>query len=187
MDNFFGVVNKLDRTVALLWYAPTSVLGKILQLNTLIASQFVYRLTLLPSPSHFTLRALNQYYYNFIWHGGCHRIPSSTMQKSLSHSGFNMLNVYWQECSLKFVWLHRAIQCPDNPSLWQDYIVNAFVIPFHLFFQLNLNGRKIKAFVKKGPLPPFWRSVLLLWFKNKFISPRNLQPNVSELLQRPVC
>ena len=84
------------------------------------------------------------------------------MQKSFSHGGFNMLNVYWQERSLKFVWLCRAIQRPDNPSLWQDYIVNAFVIPFHLFLQLNLNGRKIKAFVKKGPLSPFWRSVLLL-------------------------
>ena len=98
-----------------------------------------------------------------------------------------MLNVCWQECSLKFVWLRRAIQRPDNPSLWQDYIVNAFVIPFHLFLQPNLNGRKIKTFVKKGPLSPLWRSVLLLWFKNRFISPKNLQPNVSELLQRPVC
>ena len=62
MDNFFGVVNKLDRTVALLRYAQTSVLGKILQLKTLIASQFLYWLTLLSSTSYITLQALNQYY-----------------------------------------------------------------------------------------------------------------------------
>ena len=97
-----------------------------------------------------------------------------------------MLNVYWQECSLKFVWPRRAMQCPDNPSLWQDYIVNAFAVPFHLFLQLNITSSKVKAFVKKGSLPPFWRSLLCLWFKTRFISPKNLQPNVSELLQRPV-
>ena len=109
------------------------------------------------------------------------------MQQELSHGGFNMLNIYWQECSLKFVWLRRALKEPSHQSLWQNYIVNAFVIPFHLLLQLNIHPRKVKAFIKKGPLPPFWTSLLNLWFKYRFIPPTDLQPNVSELLQRPVC
>ena len=98
-----------------------------------------------------------------------------------------MLNVFVQECSLKFPWLQRAMENPQTPDLWQYFITNAFVVPFHLFLQFNIHHRKIPAFVKKGQLRPFWMSVLQLWFKRRYISSKIMEPDASELLQMPVC
>ena len=69
-DNYLNFHSKLNQATATLKYAYPSVLGKILQLRTLLASKFVYHLTLLPSPHPNTLRALNKFYNDFIWQGG---------------------------------------------------------------------------------------------------------------------
>ena len=129
-DDFLDSRSKLDLAVAAMPYSFTSVLGKILQVKTLLASKMVYFLTLLPSPYLHTLWALDRYYYAFVWQGGCHRVAKETMQLDVSRGGFNMLNVYLQECSLKFVWLHRTFTNEQDPLLWQQYILNAFVITF---------------------------------------------------------
>ena len=83
-DNYLNFQSKLNRAIATLRYAYPSVLGKILQLKTLLVSKFVYHLTLLPSPHPNTLWALNKFYNDFIWRGGRRRVVMEMMQQDLS-------------------------------------------------------------------------------------------------------
>ena len=99
-----------------------------------------------------------------------------------------MLNVVNQEKSLKFKWFQRLLNEDEHPMLWQQHLLHAFIIPVHLLLQINITPHRIQSFVKPGRhIPPFWLSTLKLWFKTRFIKSTDLHPNISELLQRPIC
>ena len=77
------------------------VLGCMLQIKQLVASMFVYRFTLLPSPHASHMKVLDHAYFDYTWNHKCHRLNKEIMCQPLNRGSFNMLNVYAQSRSLK--------------------------------------------------------------------------------------
>ena len=94
-------------------YSHYSLIGRILMLKTLIASRFVYKLSVLPSPTKQVLTMLDRAHYAYLWNGKGRHIAKHVMEKDITQGGFLMLNVHFQEMSLKFVWLERLLQDND--------------------------------------------------------------------------
>ena len=101
-DNFKFSERTVYESVASLRYAYHSLNGRILLLKTMIASKFVYKFTLSPTPRTAILKQLNKLYYVFVWNNKKPRICREVMEQDPRKGGFNMLNVYKQEKSLKF-------------------------------------------------------------------------------------
>ena len=96
-----------------------------------------------------------------------------------------MLNVIYQNYSLKFIWLHRLLNTNMQMGFWQLQVRQALAVPLEDFLQFNLS---LKVCLREGKsLPEFWCSLFRLWFQVRFVSPKDLQVSPSDVLQLPVC
>ena len=185
--NFIFSEPHMRQRVEKLRYNNNSMLGKILIIKTMLASLFVYKFTLLPVPPAF-LKKLDTFYYDFLWSGRRHKIAKRSMEQAISKGGFQMLNVYFQNMSLKFRWLSRLVNQQAEMHLWQIQVQNAIRLPLHIFLQLNIHVTRVQAFVKQGHfLPHFWGNVFRLWFAKRYIAATELNANPGEILALPVC
>ena len=178
---------QLTESVKKLRYTHHSLIGRVLLIKSMLASKFVYKFSLLPTPPKHILSALDKFYYEFLWQKGNHYISKNTMEQELSNGGFKMLNVFNQEKSLKFVWLQRLLK--DPPSyFWQMQALNCFILPVKFFLTCNITSRRVYQFIKKDHfLPPFWCLLLGQWFDTRYINAQTTKGFESDLLQRPVC
>ena len=186
-ENWNFAEHTLLESIKKLRYARHSLLGKILLIKTMLASKFVYKLSLLPTPSTAVLKRLNKFYYNYLWGNRQHQISAATMELDISAGGYNMLSVYMQEQSLKFIWLQRLFH-DTTICFWQLQVISCFTIPVLRLLNLNITHRKFHKFIKRGKiLPQFWIRLFEAWFKIRYISASDSNPSFGELLQRPVC
>ena len=99
-----------------------------------------------------------------------------------------MLNVVYQNYSLKFIWLHRLLNTNMQLGFWQFQIRKALTVPIEDFLQFNLGKTSLTVCLKDGKLlPEFGCSLFRLWFQVRYVSPKNLQASASDILQLPVC
>ena len=67
-------------------------------------------------------------------------------------------------------------------------MLDCFVIPVNLLLQLNIVRSRLSAFIKPNHhLPVFCKVLFQAWFKLQYITGTNMDPDYSEVLQRPVC
>ena len=148
----------------------TSLSGRILQIKTLVASRFVYKFMLLPTPSLPFLKLLDKEYYDYIWEGGRHKLNKQTMVLPRKAGGFNMLNVFLQEKSLKLVWLNRFLSCTSPMTFTQYYLFTCTRITTLDFLRCNLSRRHYRRLFKYS-VPVFLLNVLDVWFERKYVPP----------------
>ena len=78
-----------------------SLFGKINVINTLIASQFVYRMTVLPSITKEFIKTFEKLCSGFIWNGRRAKIPIEKLQNSKYAGGAGLVNLEVKDNSLK--------------------------------------------------------------------------------------
>ena len=119
-------------------YQTYSTIGRILLLKSLVASRLVYKFLYLPSPSPEVLQSINRIYSDFVWGGGRHRMNQIHAQQPLDKGGLNMLNVEFQNKSLKYKWINVLLQEPDTKSFWILYLEGALLISIKDFLWCNI-------------------------------------------------
>ena len=163
------------------------MLGRIRTIKTMLASLLVYKFFLLPTPAETILKALDKEFYSILWDGKMHLLNRNTMEMPYETGGFNMLNVFLQEKSIKFKWLQRLVEEDQFPSYWKCHVRECFDIDIKTMLHLNLSPAAWRKMLKENKiLPVFWYSIFDAWFKFRFISGRNLDVDKSELLQTPI-
>ena len=185
--NWTYSISTLTASLRKLRFSNHSLLGRILLVKTMLASIFVDKMSLLPSPPQEVLKPLNTFFYNYVWQNGIHHIVRNTMEQEIEYGGFKMLNIFLQERSLKFIWIQHLLN-EDSDSFWKAQVSQCFIMPINIILEFNITAQKLPAFIKAGSiLPPFWVSLLQIWFTTRYINSSNLNPTPNELLQKPVC
>ena len=98
-----------------------------------------------------------------------------------------MLNVFLQNKSLKFQWIHRLLNS-ETGHFWQIQLHNTVKLPFAEVLSFNLcptGWHKIVKNIKSVPL--FWRNVLQLWYSTNYVSAARGTPEPGRILQLPLC
>ena len=176
----------LDRILSKLRFGDNSMLGKVLIIKSLLASRFIYRLSLLATPEKF-LCAADKYFRSVLWGGHRPRIAADTMQLETQKGGFKMLNVFLQNKSLKFQWIHRLLN-GETGHFWQIQLHNTVKLPIVEVLKFNLCPSGWHKLVKNiKSIPPFWRDVLRLWYSTNYVSGARRTPEPSRILQMPLC
>ena len=184
--NFDTQQYKIRNDIKSLRYQHRSMLGRILIVKTMLASLFVYKLTLLQSPMVAMMKNLDKEFYSYVWNNSFHKVAKNTMIMDTKDGGFKMLSVYLQEKSLKFRWLQRLVQ-DDNNCFWKFHVLSCLDIDVKLMLSMNLTRCTWRRFIKKDAvLPTFWKDVFNLWFSTTTIRPFKTEPDPSELLQRHI-
>ena len=186
VNNFQNIGFQIGAAIKSLRFQHRSLLGRILIIKSMLASLFVYRFSLLPTPSEGTLKEIERHYYAFLWNNYKPRVARKTMTMELSQGGFNMIDVFLQEKSLKFKWIQRLLD-PAGNFLWKSHVSSCFSIDISVMLQMNLRHRGWRKLLKPNAvLPKFWQDSFHAWFATTFVNPRDLQPDFSDLLQKHV-
>ena len=75
MTRNYWISFQVPRSIMENWaVCSMGVLGGIFQIKQLVASMFVYRFTLLPSPPASHMKVLDHTYFDNVWNHKCHRL-----------------------------------------------------------------------------------------------------------------
>ena len=70
-----------------------TLMGKVLIINTLMASLFVYKLQVLPILNDVMVKQIESIFTDFLWKGKRAKIPLGTMQKAKHEGGLGLVNI----------------------------------------------------------------------------------------------
>ena len=157
---------KQMQTVASNWYnRRLSLMAKILVVNTLMGSLFVYKMTILPDLSDEQVRKINEIIQDFIWAGKRPKIPLKVLQSHRKEGGLKLFDVRKKQDSLKLQWIHK-LQKDKFQYAYQ------FLNPLigDMIWQCNLHATDVITLFRDT----FWRDVLRIWCKYHFIPAEKL-------------
>ena len=154
--NYEAIIKKSELTLKKWRSRNLSLLGKVLIVNSLVASLFVYKMSVLPKiPSEF-VKKMNKIIESFIWNDRRAKIPIKVLQISKQEGGTGLVNLELKDCALKANWVR---------ILKSDQLVTEFMkkkLSTELgneIWECNLKKKDIESNFKDS----FWRDVLVAW------------------------
>ena len=168
--NYTQIVRKAEMTLNKWKDRNLSLIGKVLIVNSLVASLFVYKMSVLPTIGKETIENLNKIVEAFIWNNKKPKIKLKYLQMHKKCGGLNLINFELKDQSLKASWLKW---------LQTDPYVNAFAMEClktvleEEIWLCNLKEPDIRKRFKNH----FWTDVLIAWSKLNFTK----QPDVDQI------
>ena len=102
--NFEPMISKV-RTILGSWEnRGLSLLGKVQVINSLIASQFVYKMMVLPNISSRIIKCLENEIRDYLWNGKKSKVAFRTLQNDKQNGGLKLVNLKYKEKALKATW-----------------------------------------------------------------------------------
>ena len=139
-------------------------------MKQLIASTFVYRFQLLPSPKVEFTQQIDRQLHNYVWEQGRHRMRKELLWQPISQGGLGMINISIQNKTLKFSWFNRLFSDTVNIQFWAIHLSHCFILPLPDVLNCNIHYHELEVLLQQK-LPCFWKDVFTQWFKQFFISP----------------
>ena len=164
VENYTEKLKKLQLNLNLWSSRALSLLGKSLIVKSLGISQFVYIMSMLPSPPSRVFEEVNNKIFGFIWKNKRDRIKRQTLQANWEMGGCKISNIECLNKSLKLVWLKRLLE-EDGP--WSK-IIKTKIKCKDLEYFLDCNW-KIGDLPKGIKVHKFWLEVLMYWSELTFI------------------
>ena len=153
--NYSPLINKAHGILNVWKHRGLSLLGKIMIVNTLVGSLFVYKMSVLPLISHNTIKDLTTLITNFIWCGRKPKIRTEILMLDKIYGGAGLVNLKLKDQALKIAWIKRI----NQDSMLSHFTFLHLGNIGDLIWQCNINEKDInKKFTKS-----FWRDVLAAW------------------------
>ena len=167
-SNFDEIMVKVKATCSN-WFNRTATLnGKVLIINTLMGSLFVYKMMTMTNLSDKQLKLVEKVFREYLWSGKKAKLSLETLQKSKKDGGLRLVNLRAKQDATKISWIFRL---DDDPFLakcaWTELkcgCINS------LIWKCNLS--KIDC-VKCLDDKNFWVQILKAWCKINFERPAN--------------
>ena len=157
-----------------------SLHGKTLVINTLVASLFVYKMSVLPSMPNHMIKKLHKIVANFIWESKKAKIALKDLQALKSNGGIALVDFKIKDDSLKVAWIN-VIESDDLIKV----VAYKQLCPR---LQKNIWLCNIKpSHVKKLFNDSFWTDVLYAWAKLNFQTPDSLKPVTEQFIWYNSC
>ena len=170
VSDFNTTIDKMRITLSN-WYNRTlTLMGKVLVVNTLCESLFVYKMSVLPNLTGPMLADINKLVSNYLWGERKARIDKKTLQCSKKCGGLRLFDAENKQMSLKLSWI---------PTLLKDSLFKAcFFENVHVhrdisvsILKTNLNVKDAKEFCNPNE---FWGQVWLAWCKYRYQKDGNI-------------
>ena len=169
-ENFPVEPNLVNRLLDTRVHHRTGLSGRILQMKQLVASTFVYRFQLIPSPTVTFMRTIDSQLHNYVWEHSRHRMCKELLWQPTSQGGLGMINIFIQNKALKFAWFNRLLSDTANVQFWTAHLSHCFILPLSDVLNCNIHYQELDVLLQQK-LPCFWADVFTQWFKQFFISP----------------
>ena len=175
--NFDSIIQKMETVMKLWYYRNLTLIGKVLIINTLVASLFVYRMQVIETLTESMMSRINKCFENFIWSGKKPKISLSILMKPKTAGGLGLVNIQTKHSSLLINWIKLAQENRVIRILAENTLNGLGCDNFIWHANLSEND------VKKLRLPTnFWTTVLKHWCRINFYHPQSKDVVRNQLL-----
>ena len=116
--NFREKVDKIKNVLSCWKYRRLTLLGKILVIKSLAATQLTYVLAPLVT-NHRIISEINDLFYSFLWNNKGDKIKRSVMINDYDKGGLKMVDITLFNKSLKTNWIKKYLDC--NRGKWKEF------------------------------------------------------------------
>ena len=158
-NEYIEIISKAKKVLNSWQHRNLSITGKVLLINTLVNSLFVYLMQIEESPNVQTITLLNNVINEFIWKGTKCKIPLAQLQSPKENAGLGLLSIELQDTAIKAAWIFRE----DNFSKMQLSSITPNTLG-DSFWLCNLNQSDAEKYVSELNVNPFWQRIAICWF-----------------------
>ena len=173
--NYDNVMEKVEALTSIWMQRGLSLFGKILIVNTLIASQFNYKFAVLPKLPENYVKRFNNIITKFIWNNKTPKISKTILTGLKTDGGAGLVDIEQRESALKMKWVTLLSKTPDLCELVYKLMENPIG---DLIWKVNLLGKDRKNLCKKTN---FWKGILHDW-----LTLANKQPTCKKEVQEQI-
>ena len=160
--NYETLIKKTENILDKWSNRTLSLVGKIQVINSLVASLFVYKMTVIPSLPRIFLEKINRIYKKFLW-GGTAKIPSEILYLSKKEGGLGLVDLTVKDKALKISWIKNLDEDENFANLAYE-LINPTLR--HKIWHANLHPKDVNAVGCKNK---FWTNVIQAWAETNFI------------------
>ena len=158
-SNYDILLQKAEIVCKNWYYRQLSLTGKVMIINTLVASIFVYTMQIECGPGKQCIKYFESLIHRFLWKGKKAKVNLELLKCAKANAGLKLVDLYAKNLSLKVAWLFKE----DEYSLT---ILN-LIMPKCMgrrFWDYTLSPRDIHKFLEMIDVHPFWKEICTLWF-----------------------
>ena len=176
-NNFNVVLRKLEAISNIWYYRQLTLSGRILIINTLFSSKFVYKMQVLHHISDDQIRRAEEIITSFLWKGRKAKISMKILKMNKDQGGMGLVDLKAKHQSLQIAWIKKIHTNPEVESLacfflGRDYILNDSL------WKANMCESDARKIGKAG----FWQNLLCTWARFNFHDPQSRDSVVGQLL-----
>ena len=155
-ENFLKVLQKLKQ-VCINWYNRNlTISGKILVINTLMSSLFVYKMLSFVKFTQEQIDEIQKVIVNFLWKGARPRISYNTLICTVAQGGLSLCDI---ESRAKVFRIMSVFQAMDNPFLRSCMQQELVPCLGNVIWHCNIKAKDIRKCFKSSR----WCDALLSW------------------------
>ena len=167
--NFKPLIKRVENITSMWYHRGLSLFGRITVLNTLVASVFVYQMTVVKELPQSFYDSLKKIFKEFIWKGKSSKIHWELITALKDEGGAGLIDLRTKEQALKIGWVALLLKDAKFTSLVDDALNNPIK---HLLWEVQLSKTDaIERFSVEG----FWKNVLTLWYEINFKTMQEIQ------------
>ena len=154
--NYDEIYTKVKSTLKRWQHRRTSLFGKIMLINSLITSLFIYKMMALPMMSQEMESRIKSDLTKFLWNNAKPKIAYDTLIQPKGDGGGGLIDLGVKNKALKLSWISIL---NDEPDLSNVVYANFAPVLKEKIWKCSLTKADIKLIIDD----PFWKEVLEAW------------------------
>ena len=160
--SYDSVIEK-SKSVLSRWQSRNlSLIGKIMVINSLVSSLFVYQMAVLPTMTEQQFQICDLMFGEFIWSGKKAKIPLKTLQSCKKTGGLWLANLRTKDLAIKVSWINTLQKDQKMANLAFHLIGKTLREDLWL---CNIRANDISDCILQHEENPFWFDAVTAWAK----------------------
>ena len=166
-NNYDKLIQKIECVAESWYYRNLTWIGKILVVNALMNSMFVYRMQILPMLRPHQCQKVDEIILKFLWKEKRPKIALNVLRKDKCQGGLGLADLNNKQKALQIKWVNYAKEHPQMGNLASYFLGKHY----HegLVWSYNINSKDIDKTFKRN----FWSEVLKAWSLVHYHTPQN--------------
>ena len=153
-----------------------SLYGKIMIINSLVASLFVHKLAVISTLPKVYAKKLDDLFRGFIWNQRKSRIDLKILKGLKENGGAGLVDIVNKDKSLKLQWIAHIMSNPQMKALAYSLLENKIG---DMIWQTQLSAEHVRKIFKKES---FWVNVMQNWSELTWDTPTGNQETRNQIL-----
>lgn len=159
-QNINPVIEKMSNIIKFWGHRKLTLFGKTTIIKSLLESQLIYRLSVLPSPKIEIMRKVDKMLFDYLWDNKPHKIKKEVVTMPKTLGGLAMVDINKKNTALKLSWVKRIIDGGGNKlyPILDKYLK----YDIELLLKCNIAPQDCDQ-CWKNKAPAFWKEIFKHW------------------------